>query len=70
MTIDQIRDAVKTHKPMSVPTLYKHINRLRIKPLSKTRQIPQRYPEDAAAKILKDLGFPVPKVAARKAVRA
>jgi hypothetical protein len=57
VTVDEIRDALKPHKPMSVPTLYKYLHACRIRPVSKVRQIPQMYPADAAQKILQYLGF-------------
>jgi hypothetical protein len=56
MTVDQIRDAVKAYKPMSIPTLYKHLHAAGVKPVSKVRQIPQQYPDDTPDRILKRLG--------------
>lgn len=57
MTITQIITAVVPHQSMSVPTIYRHLRRLKIKPLG-IRQSPQRYPDDAARRILKALGLP------------
>ena len=53
---------------MSVPTLYRHLHTLRIKPVG-VRQIPQRYPDDAGARILKHLGVTLTKSARRGGAR-
>ena len=51
---------------MSTATLYRHLRRLKIRPLG-IRQRPQRYPDDTAARILKELGFARPARAGRNA---
>ena len=56
-TVEEIREAVREHKPMSVPTLYKYLHACRIRPVSKVRQIPQLYPANSAKKILNLLGI-------------
>lgn len=56
MTITQILVELAPHRSMSLPTLYGHISALKIKPLGKVRTIPQHYPEDTPARILKRLG--------------
>jgi hypothetical protein len=56
MTVTEILIAVARHKPMTPPTLYRHLRKLKLKPLG-TRQCPQHYPEDSAERILKHLGF-------------
>jgi hypothetical protein len=65
MTIEEIRQAVEPHKPMSKPTVYKYLKSLRIRPVSKFRQSPQRYPQDAALRILESLGYVTAKPAKR-----
>jgi hypothetical protein len=60
MTIYEIqKTARRAKKPMSRPTVYFHINRLGIKPIG-LRQKPQRYPDNAAEKILTSLGLKIP----------
>ncbi len=56
MTVTEIHLKVAEKKPVSLPTLYKHLRDLNIKPIG-ARQIPQRYPEDSAERILRNLGF-------------
>ena len=57
MTILEIQTAVRPHKPMSRETVYTYLRRLRIHPVSKMRQRPQRYPEDTPQRILRALGI-------------
>ena len=56
MTIKQILQAVKPHKPMTRVTLYTWLRKLKIKPLGE-RQSPQNYPDDTPDRILTKLGF-------------
>ena len=56
MTIQIMLEKLKPFKPMSRETLYANLRRLKIKPLG-ARQIPQRYPDDSADRILIRLGF-------------
>jgi hypothetical protein len=65
MTVTQILLAIAPKKPMTRETLYTHLRALRIKPVSRVRQIPQLYPEDTADRVLKRLGFTPGKVAKR-----
>lgn len=58
-TIDQILTEIHAHRPMSRPHLYQYIRALAIRPPG-ARQRPQRYPDDAAARILSHLGFHAP----------
>lgn len=57
MTIQQILSQVQSLKPMTRETLYTHLKRARIKPVSRVRQIPQQYPDDAADRVLVRLGL-------------
>jgi hypothetical protein len=60
MTITEIQKEVKkAKKPMARPTVYFHLNRLKIEPVSKVRQKPQIYPDDAADQIIKNLGLKI-----------
>lgn len=66
MTITQIIDQLRPLKPLSREGLYPHLRALKIKPIG-VRQRPQRYPEDAAERVLLRLGFTkTPAPAARK----
>jgi hypothetical protein len=57
-TVKELSEALaKGGKAVSKPTLYKYLHALRIEPISKVRQIPQRYPADSAKRILTHLGF-------------
>jgi hypothetical protein len=57
MTIQQILELVNPIKPMRRETLYVHLRRERIRPVSRVRQIPQQYPDDTADRILVRLGL-------------
>jgi hypothetical protein len=57
MTITQIIARLEPHKQMTQATLYAHLRRLKIKPLGRVRQCPQRYPDDTAKRILRELGI-------------
>lgn len=57
MTVREILKEVDALKPMTRETLYIHIRKLKIKPLSKVRQIPVQYPGDTAHRILLRLGL-------------
>ena len=62
MTIEQILTEVQTRRPCALPSLYRYLKKLRIRPLG-AAQRPQNYPDDTAARILKHLGYelvPVP----------
>lgn len=56
MTIREILRALEPRKPMTATALYTHLRALKIKPMG-ARQIPQRYPDDTAKRILIHLGF-------------
>ncbi len=56
-TVLGILATVHPFKPMTMPTVYKHLRALRIRPLGKVRQCPQLYPADSAARILERLGI-------------
>lgn len=56
MTIQQILKEVSRKKPMARPTLYTHLNALKVQPIGCTQR-PQRYPDDTAARVLTRLGF-------------
>ncbi len=56
MSITQILLELAPYRPMSHASLYKHLHRLRIKPLG-VRQSPQRYPDDTPNRVLIHLGF-------------
>jgi hypothetical protein len=56
VTVTQIMVALQPYRPMSLPTLYKHIKALKIKPLG-VRQSPQIYPADTAQRILARYGL-------------
>jgi len=56
MTISQIKQTVSELKPTSLAQLRRYIRAVGIKPIG-ARQRPQRYPDDAAGKILVHLGF-------------
>lgn len=60
MTIREIQLEIEQFKPMSVKTIYTHLHALRIKPVSKVRQCPQRYPTDTPQRLLKRLGITPP----------
>jgi hypothetical protein len=57
VTITQILVEVAPYKPMTPGTLYKHLRKLKIKPLSKVRECPQRYPADTPKRLLKQFGI-------------
>jgi hypothetical protein len=61
MTVTQILLDVSEFRPMTRDTLYKHMRRLRIKPLGKVRQCPQHFPDDTAQRVLVLLGFKQPQ---------
>jgi hypothetical protein len=56
MTASEIREKVSQQKPVSRPQLYRYIKALNITPIG-ARQKPQRFPDDAADRILIHLGF-------------
>ena len=55
-TIDQILLEVRQVKTCSRPHLYRYLKKLKIKPAG-ANQRPQRYPPEAAERILTHLGF-------------
>lgn len=58
MTIPQIQVALReAGKPVSRETLYVYFRRFKIKPISRYRQCPQRYPMNSATRIMAKLGF-------------
>ena len=57
MTIEQILERVRPFKAMSRVTLYAHLKKAKIRPVSRVRQIPQRYPSDTPKRILTRLGL-------------
>lgn len=59
MTVTEIHKKVARFKPMARATLYNYLREMQIKPLG-ARQIPQRYPDDAADRVLLRLGFKQP----------
>lgn len=65
MTITQIIDQLRPLKPLSREGLYPHLRALKIKPIG-VRQRPQRYPEDAAERVLLRLGFTKTPAPARR----
>ncbi len=56
MTIVEIQSAVAPHKRCSKASIHNYLNTLGIRPVG-ARQRPQRYPDDAAGKILLYLGI-------------
>ena len=56
MTVYEILRKVSEEKPVSRTQIYHYFKALKIKPLG-ARQKPQRFPDDAADKILLHLGF-------------
>ena len=56
MTITEMVDAIRPLKSLTREGLYPHLHALKIKPLG-ARQRPQRYPDDAAERVLLHLGF-------------
>src|SRR5216117_1225365 len=56
MTIREVLRVLEPIKPMTTTALYKHLRALKIKPIG-ARQVPQRYPDDTAKRILIRLGF-------------
>jgi len=56
MTIQQIIESVKPFKRCSRGTIYTYLKDLKIRPVSKRRQLPQQYPDDAAERIKIELG--------------
>jgi hypothetical protein len=56
MTIEEIRLKVSKHKRVSRGTIYNYFKVLEIEPVG-ARQSPQRYPDDAANRIISHLGF-------------
>jgi hypothetical protein len=56
-TIPEVLKQVSKRKPMTRESMYLHIRALKIRPIGEVRQIPQLYPADTAAKILKRLGL-------------
>ena len=69
MTVLEILDRVCERKHMTRATLYSYFRRLKIKPIG-AQQKPQRYPEDAAEKVLVHLGLLPRRKARRAAIRA
>lgn len=61
MTIREILRALEPTKPISVAALYSHLRKLKIRPISRVRQIPQQYPDDTPDRLLIRLGFQQPK---------
>ena len=59
MTIDQITKEVGSTKPISRRQVLRYLRDFEIKPVSKHRQRPQHYPDDAALRILTELGLKV-----------
>lgn len=57
MTIPQILQRVRRRKSMTRETLYTYLRRAKVRPISRFRQIPQQYPDDAADRVLATLGF-------------
>jgi hypothetical protein len=64
MTIREILAQIEPFKPITREGLYPHLKALRIRPIG-VRQVPQRYPDDTADRVLKRLGFTPGKVAKR-----
>ena len=65
MTITEIVEANRPLKSLTREGLYPHLRALKIKPLG-ARQRPQRYPEDAAERVLLRLGFTKTPAPARR----
>ena len=57
MTITQILERVGEHKPLTRGGLYPHLRALKIKPRGISR--PAVYPDNAADKVLRRLGFTI-----------
>lgn len=57
MTIVEIQRHMKPVKPASRARVYVWLSKFNIKPVSRVRQTPQQYPDDAAEVILKNLGL-------------
>lgn len=58
MTITEILSELKASKKrVSRQHLYTYFDRMKIKPISKQRQIPQQYPADTAVRIKLKLGI-------------
>jgi hypothetical protein len=67
MTVNEIHQVVRKHKPVSRAQLYNYFEALHIEPIG-ARQRPQRYPDDAPIRILVRLGFP--RVVSLRTLRA
>ena len=59
MTVREIMHKVGQHKRCSRGTLYAYLRKFEIHPVGSIRQKPQQYPDDAAARILTELGLKV-----------
>lgn len=57
MTIQEILAWLEPYKSMTRVTLYTHMRKLRIRPISRVRQRPQLYPSDTPARVLSRLGI-------------
>ena len=57
MTLREIVREVEAYKPITREGLYLHLRALKIKPISRVRQIPQQYPADTGLRVLIRLGF-------------
>lgn len=68
MTVQQIHKKVSRHKQVSRNQLYTYFKACQIEPIG-ARQKPQRYPEDAAEKIIAYLGFKIVSMRQLKAER-
>ena len=62
MKIEEIIQTVSRRKPISRRTCYNLFARLEILPVSKNRQHPQQYPDNAPKKILAFYGLELPPV--------
>lgn len=68
MTVQQIHKKLSRHKKVSRNQLYTYFKACQIEPIG-ARQKPQRYPEDAADKIITYLGFKIVSMRTLKAER-
>jgi hypothetical protein len=59
MTISEIIEELRPHKAVTKQTVYSYFKRLKIKPIGRTRQIPQHYPENTGKRVLAYLGYKV-----------
>ena len=57
MTVEEIIKEVNRFKRCKRGSVYNYIRSIGIKPVGKLRQRPQRYPDDAAEKIIEELGL-------------